>query len=128
LRAAIDAEFGTDFDPCPAMDNGDLREKDGLSSWHGRVFCNPPYGRLLPRWIAHGLSELQKGHCALIVWLIPARTDTKCFHEMLLPHASEIRFLRGRIHFEMKGKARVRAPFPSMLVIMRRDPPVGGKP
>jgi hypothetical protein len=101
------------------MDNGDLREKDGLSSWRGRVFCNPPYGRVLPQWIAHGLSELRKGHCALIVWLIPARTDTKWFHEMVLPYASEIRFLRGRIYF-VNGKARVHAPFPSMLVVMPR--------
>ena len=46
--------------------------------------------------------------------LIPARTDTRWFHEQVLPKASEIRFLRGRLRF---GDAKNTAPFPSMVVV-----------
>lgn len=47
--------------------------------------------------------------------LIPARTDTKYFHDYIL-HRAEIRFLKGRLKF---GKSINSAPFPSMVVIFR---------
>lgn len=51
------------------------------------------------------------------MFLIPARTDTRWFHNIVLPHAKEIRFLRGRLKF---GDAKNSAPFPSMVVIFER--------
>jgi site-specific DNA-methyltransferase (adenine-specific) len=54
----------------------------------------------------------------LAVYLIPARTDTRWFHELVLPFASEIRFIKGRLKF---GDAKNSAPFPSMLVVYRND-------
>jgi site-specific DNA-methyltransferase (adenine-specific) len=50
----------------------------------------------------------------MAVYLIPARTDTRWFHQIVLPHAKEIRFIRGRLKF---GGATNGAPFPSMVVI-----------
>lgn len=47
--------------------------------------------------------------------LIPARTDTKYFHDYIL-HRSEVRFISGRLKF---GEAKNSAPFPSMIVIFR---------
>ena len=47
--------------------------------------------------------------------LIPARTDTKAFHEFIYGKA-EVRFIRGRLHF---GGSKNSAPFPSMVVIFR---------
>lgn len=47
--------------------------------------------------------------------LIPARTDTKAFHEHIYGKA-EIRFIKGRLKF--KG-AKTGAPFQSMLIIFR---------
>lgn len=47
--------------------------------------------------------------------LIPARTDTKAFHEYIYGKA-EIRFVRGRLKF---GGSKNPAPFPSMVVIFR---------
>lgn len=47
--------------------------------------------------------------------LIPARTDTRWFHDYIY-HKSEIRFIRGRLKFN-DGKNP--APFPSMVVIFR---------
>jgi site-specific DNA-methyltransferase (adenine-specific) len=50
----------------------------------------------------------------LAFFLVPARTDTRWFHDLVLPHAKEIRFIRGRLYF---GDGKGRAPFPSMVVI-----------
>jgi hypothetical protein len=106
--AALDDEFRFNFDPCPL--DGSL---DGLSplysDWNGkRVFCNPPYGPGIADWLKRGLDAT----CA--VFLIPARTDTRWFHELVMPNAREIRFLRGRLKF---GEAKTSAPFPSMVVV-----------
>src|SRR4051812_16380527 len=89
----LDAEFRFDFDPCP-IDG----ESDGLASllcpWYGRrVFCNPPYGPEIRRWLERA------GEAELAVYLIPARTDTRWFHELVLPKAREIRFIKGRLKF-----------------------------
>lgn len=91
---------------------------DGLSqSWlvNGAVFCNPPYGREIGRWVRKAWKEAQKG--ITIVLLIPARTDTAYFHDYIYGQA-EIRFVRGRLRFtDEEGKAYQAAPFPSMVVI-----------
>lgn len=113
LYAALDAEFHFNFDPCPL--DGDA---DGLATlfcdWQGkRVFCNPPYGDGLAEWLKRGLEA------EVAVFLLPARTDTKWFHDIALPKAVEIRFVRGRLRF---GDAKNTAPFPSILVIFRREP------
>lgn len=105
---ALDAEFHFDFDPCPLGGS-----QDGLATlltpWYGkRVFCNPPYGPGLSQWLERGLEA------NLAVFLIPARTDTKWFHGIVLPKAKEIRFIKGRLKF---GDAINSAPFPSMIVI-----------
>lgn len=108
VYAALDREFGFNFDPCPLDGDG-----DGLAQlfceWRGkRVFCNPPYGPGIGEW-------LKRGHEAnLAVFLIPARTDTRWFHELVLPFAREVRFIKGRLKF---GGAKNSAPFPSMVVI-----------
>jgi site-specific DNA-methyltransferase (adenine-specific) len=47
--------------------------------------------------------------------LIPARTDTKYFHDFIL-NRSEVRFVKGRLKF---GDAKDAAPFPSMIVVFR---------
>ena len=46
--------------------------------------------------------------------LIPARTDTRYFHEFIYHKAREIRFIRGRLRF---GDGKAPAPFPSMIVV-----------
>lgn len=93
-------------------------ETDGLSqSWNrgGAVFCNPPYGREIGKWVKKAYDESQKGQT--IVLLLPARTDTKYFHDYIYGKA-EIRFLRGRLRFtDEDGKASDPAPFPSMIVL-----------
>lgn len=94
-------------------------ETDGLkSSWRiagGAVFCNPPYGREIGKWVRKAYEEAQAG--TPIVLLIPARTDTTYFHEFIY-HKAEVRFIRGRLRFtDEDGNASAPAHFPSMLVI-----------
>lgn len=54
---------------------------------------------------------------ATVVMLLPARTDTKWFHDWCLPYG-KIEFLRGRLKF---GGCNNSAPFPSMIVIFKAD-------
>jgi len=77
-----------------------------------RFYCNPPYGRGVDKWLARGLEAAKAG--ATVVFLLPARTDTKWFHEYA-PHA-ETWLLKGRLRF--KG-APAPAPFPSMVLVFR---------
>jgi site-specific DNA-methyltransferase (adenine-specific) len=89
------------------------QEDNGLAhSWLGeRVFLNPPYSREIAQWVAKARQEAEQG--ALVVGLLPARTDTRWWHEHVQGHA-EIRFLAGRLKF---GNSESSAPFPSAIVI-----------
>lgn len=94
-------------------------ETDGLSqSWDcgGAVFCNPPYGREISKWVKKAYEEAKT--CKYpIVLLVPARTDTTYFHDYIYGKA-EIRFIRGRLKFsDENGVPSNNAPFPSMVVI-----------
>ena len=89
---------------------------DGLKQkWVGPVYCNPPYGRDIVKWIQKAVYEQGRG--VTTVMLLPARTDTKWFHDYLYddPYI-EIRFIKGRLKF---NDGKVPAPFPSMIVIFR---------
>ena len=109
LMRELDNEFHFDFDPCPSNPNF-----DGLIiDWGKRNFVNPPFSEW-QTWVKKGFEESKKGK--LIVFLIAARTDTKAFHEIILPYATEIRFIKGRMKF---GDSRKSAPFPSMIVVFR---------
>lgn len=115
----LNAEFGFTLDTCALPENAKCDryytpEQDGLSQpWDGTCWCNPPYGRQIGKWVKRGLLSSYSG--ATVVMLLPARTDTKWFHDYILHHA-EIRFLKGRLKF---GGGCNSAPFPSMLVIFR---------
>ena len=111
VYAELDKEFRFNLDPCPLDGTGDGL-KPLFTQWGGRrVYCNPPYGPGIGDWLKRGLEA------DVAVFLIPARTDTKWFHEICLPLAKEIRFLKGRLKF---GGAANSAPFPSMVVIFEK--------
>lgn len=116
----LNEEFHFTLDPCCAEDNAKCKkhytkEQDGLAQdWTGEtVFCNPPYGREMPKWIKKCYEHFLRGGTA--VMLIPARTDTKAFHEYIYGKA-ELRFVRGRLKF---GGSNNSAPFPSMVVVFK---------
>ena len=117
----LDAEFHFDLDVCAMPENAKCEryytpEQDGLAQeWTGTCWCNPPYGRQIGKWVK------KASECGgTVVMLVPARTDTKWFHDYIYGKA-EIRFLRGRLHFVSAGGAVMdSAPFPSMVVVFRR--------
>ena len=53
----------------------------------------------------------------ICVMLLPSRTDTRIFHEIILPFSYQIRFIKGRLKFEQYENS---APFPSMIVIFKK--------
>ena len=114
----LNEEFCFQTDVCALPENAKCPkfytpEDDGLSkNWGGTCWCNPPYGRKIGEWIKKA-SEAK----ATVVMLLPARTDTKWFHEYIYGKA-EIRFIKGRLKF---GNSKNAAPFPSMVVIFRGD-------
>tara|TARA_B110000211_G_scaffold218282_1_gene262910 strand:+ start:123 stop:533 length:411 start_codon:yes stop_codon:yes gene_type:complete len=119
LLQQLDEEFHfEDFDPCPLAD---VPETDGLTlDWAHTTFCNPPYDRLKSTK-RHGVGWVEKMHeesakGKTIVGLLPARTDTTWFHDIIKKNKHEVRFLKGRLKF---GDAKNCSPFPSMLVIFR---------
>jgi len=107
----LDKEFNFNHDPCPPNPT----ENGIFCDWGSSNYVNPPYGRAIRSWLDKALLEKRKGNSS--VFLLPARTDTKWFHEVVLPHAEEIRFVKGRVYFDGKGWA----PFPSIVVIFRGD-------
>jgi site-specific DNA-methyltransferase (adenine-specific) len=114
LYDSLDREFHFTLDPCPLaspMQPWKPTLSDGLlRSWKGeRVYCNPPYGPGIIKWIR------KSKEADLAVYLLPARTDTAWWHGWAL-NAEEVRFLRGRLKF---GGSENSAPFPSVILVFR---------
>lgn len=137
----LNEKYGFTLDVCSSVgeqkcDRYYTPENDGLTqSWNssGEIFwCNPPYGREQINWVRKGVEDKATG-----MFLLPSRTDTKLFHEVIVP-SCRIEFIKGRITFgsdaywawvweqeELNGKPNSlykkygkmnAAPFPSMLV------------
>lgn len=78
------------------------KQDNGLEkTWEGeRVFCNPPYGREIKKWVRKCAEETE----AFVCLFIPARTDTSYFHDYIYKKPNvRIEFLRGRVKFEQGG-------------------------
>lgn len=109
-----------DLDPCcpivrpwdTADKHYDINDNGLLQPWHGRVWCNPPYGLEAVKWlrkmVAHGNGTA----------LIFARTETAMFFETVWRKATAILFLEGRLHFHHANgiRAAANAGAPSCLV------------
>lgn len=116
--AALDKEFGFTLDPCSTDENAKcashytMADNGLLKDWKSEtVFCNPPYSDIAA-WVAkcYGAAELG----AIVVMLIPSRTDTEYWHRYVMK--GEIRFIKGRLKF---GGCKDSAPFPSAVVVFR---------
>ena len=90
------------------------------------VWCNPPYGRQIGKWVAKMRHEAVK-HGVTTVALLPSRTGPKWFHDhiglkqagfpnllTIHPWVREARLLEGRLRFEGAPNS---APFDSMIVV-----------
>ncbi len=109
-----------DLDPCaPAIRPWDMaidhytKHDNGLiKEWHGRVWCNPPYGLQAANWLKK-LSDHKNG-----IALIFARTETKMFFEWVWSKADSLLFIEGRLSFyNIDGiKAKANSGGPSVLI------------
>lgn len=100
----IDALGPFDCDPCAAP--ADVRpfqiastqwtEKDnGLTKdWHGVVWMNPPYSRVLLRQFCEKMAEHGNGIALLI-----NRQDNVLWQEVIFPTAASMIFMRNRVRF-----------------------------
>lgn len=113
--------FGLDVCATPEnakCSNYFTEQQDGLKqdwvSASGGAACwmNPPYGRSITKWMKKAYETSQRG--VKVVCLVPARTDTKWWHDYAMK--GEIQFIRGRLKF---GDAKNSAPFPSAIVVFR---------
>ncbi|AUR86251.1 DNA N-6-adenine-methyltransferase [Vibrio phage 1.084.O._10N.261.49.F5] len=108
-----------------------------------QMFVNPEYGRNQRKFVEHVADWCEYDNVIADV-LIPARTDTALFHDVILPRATGVYFIKGRITFgsneywemlwekeyldngkknslyQKHGKMSA-APFPSMIVSFGGD-------
>lgn len=100
-----------DVDPCSPINRPWDTAKhhynindDGLHHpWHGRVWCNPPYGMEAARWLDR-LASHGNG-----IALIFARTETKMFFDHVWKRADAVLFIEGRLHFHHVDGTRAKA-------------------
>ena len=118
----LNDEFHFTLDVCADENNHKCehyytKEIDGLSRpWIGTIWCNPPYGCKIGEWVRRAYISSHIGS-ATVVMLLPARTDTRWFHDYIYNKSNiEIRFIKGRLKF---GGCKNSAPFPSMVVIFK---------
>ena len=127
LFAVLDREFGFELDVCALPATAKCRrfytpEIDGLAQeWAGVCWMNPPYGREIVQWMRKAYQSAATGS-ALVVCLVPARTDTSWW--WAYARHGEVRLLPGRLKF---GGASTGAPFPSAVVIFRPGLPEPGR-
>jgi len=102
-------------DVCASADNAkcpvyyDLAT-DGLKQvWTGKCWMNPPYGRTIGHWMKKAYMSSLAG--ASVVCLVPARTDTKWWHDYAMRGTYFL--IKGRLKF---GGHTNSAPFPSAVV------------
>lgn len=124
LYRVLDAEFGFVLDAAAHANNAlaprwiDEQENALEVDWDGSVvWCNPPYSKM-GAFVFKAWEQCQQQR-NVIVLLIPAYTDPGYWWDCIVPHADEIRFLRGRVSFLENGETRQSARFPSVVVVFR---------
>jgi phage N-6-adenine-methyltransferase len=116
------SRFAFTLDVCATPENAKCERyftaaDDGLAQDWGSHTCwmNPPYGRAIAVWMKKAYEASQAG--ATIVCFVPARTDTRWWHDYAL--RGEYEFLKGRVSFPRSDGKRSTAPFPSAIVVFR---------
>lgn len=84
----------------------------------GRGYHIDSYTPGIIDWVRKAHEEAQLG--AMVVALLPARTDTEWFHEYIY-RRYPFMLLKGRLKFESPDGVKNSAPFPSMLVIFTKS-------
>lgn len=120
---------GFDLDPCAepenrlktkhfwtAQDNG-LDATKALPADCYSVFLNPPYGRQMTQWVERFNNHFAEHTEHVQAWLVPARTDTRWFQDLVQSFPCVVVFLSGRVKFISPDGSKDAAPFPSAIVM-----------
>lgn len=92
LQRVLNIKFK--FDPCPAK-----ASFDGLKvNWKGPAFINPPYSKC-KEFIEKGIKERDE-RGIISAFLVPVRSDSAYWRELVWPHADQILWLKGRLVFQ----------------------------
>jgi len=119
----LDALFHFTLDPCATDANHKCAKyyteaQDGLKqSWKGEiVFVNPPF-KSNAEWLEKCKEESKD---ATIVVVIPPRTDTRYWHDIVLPNSAEVWFCDGRVNFLKNGqRPKGGATFPLLVIVFK---------
>ena len=113
-----------DLDPCsnskinPNVKAGQYytQNDNGLEKpWHGKIYMNPPYGRVISDWVEKVCAEHKIGNLTDAILLLPARTDTAWMAKLReFPRC----YVRGRLKFSGSENS---APFPNVVVYIGKD-------
>ncbi len=122
----LDNVYQFQLDACATANNAkcalffDKKQNSLAQDWasYGRVWMNPPYGRTIGNWMQKAYLESKKG--CLVVCLVPARTDTRWWHDWVECKA-HVTFVRGRLKFNRTDQPvdetqLYPAPFASVIV------------
>lgn len=94
-----------DLDPCSNLGVPNIPAKhhytskdDGLKqAWWGNVFVNPPYGRVMSKWVDKCLYEYECGRVVQLILLTKAATGNDWFQRL---SDYPVAFWRGRLAFK----------------------------
>jgi|GEM_PF-2259675 len=112
LFNALHKEFGFNFDPCPL---GGHKLFDGLRiPWKTRNFCNPPWSDI-KKWVIKAIQEATQGN--LTVMLLPVRPSSNYWQDYVMPYATKIRFIKGKVCFGKYYAENRGVPAPVSIVI-----------
>jgi phage N-6-adenine-methyltransferase len=130
----FDRLYHFNFDAAASPENARTKEyftkKDNAlrKSWSKRgkkrsIWLNPPYSRNLYPWIEKAYKESCKSGVSLVGVLVFARTDTKWWHDFVIPHAWKIHFIQPRLRFldSKTGKKKGAATAPSVFIVFKGD-------
>lgn len=125
----LNKEFNFDIDLCATLENAkcsmfitkehNLLESEPWRIYNGKggtyksAWMNPPYGRQIDKFMRKAYECSFVGGMT-VVCLVPARTDTRWWHDYAVK--GEIRFIKGRLKF---GGHKNSAPFPSAVIIFK---------
>ncbi len=98
----------------PADTHYTIHENGLMQPWHGRIWLNPPYGRLCPAFMDR-LVQHDDGMA-----LVYGRTETRWFQHAAT-HASAVTFLRERIWFVPSVGEPARSQMGSVLMAFGLD-------
>lgn len=124
LFDTLNAEFHFEWDLAASPENAKCSKyytskQDGLKQkWDSVCWLNPPYGdskSKMVSWIKKAYYDTRLNPDLTVVMLIPARTNTKWFHQYCMK-AAEVRFICGRPKF---GDSKHGLPQPLAIVVFK---------